>query len=121
MKTTKADFEYFKKCCQKWIDFWGLYQFNFEYFHEDRDETVPARASYESYHSSQGINIYLSTDWEVSITKEKIDLCAFHEITELLLVPLRAKAFYSFAHQEIEHDTHEIIRRLENCVFKRLK
>jgi hypothetical protein len=92
----------------------------YEYFFE-HEELDDSRASYLTTYSGSCCTITLATEWFSKTTKEKIRMAAFHEITELMLIGLRRMAFHTFAEDVVEHETHKIIRRLENSVFDKLK
>ena len=62
----------------------------------------------------------LSNQWELKNFSEKaIRLAAFHEVQELILVPLREMAEdRNFNDKDYTKETHRIIRRFENSIFK---
>ncbi len=119
-KTTKKHFEIFKKECAKWIEFFGLKDWEIGYHHQEDDDTL---ASLKYDLSGGWATIYLATEWErKEPTILEVKECAFHEVCELLLARIRTLAMYRFTtRDEIEEATHGIIRRMENSVFEKLK
>ena len=121
-RTTKPQFELFKKECQFWLDFFGLKGWCVEYGHEKYDE---GRASCGWKISGRIAYIRLSTDWEEyrkePISEKEIRRCAFHEVCELFLSRITMMAKNRIANQEdlVEEETHNLIRVLENTIFKK--
>ena len=118
--TTKADFELFKKECEKWIDFFQLRSWEVMLVHADDIE--PALGWFATNFKGRTAKIGLTVDWQSdNPTKELIRKVAFHEVCELLLVRLTIcvspDATPSLV-DDITEQTHAIIRRLEHAVFK---
>lgn len=119
-KTTKKHFEIFKKECAKWIDYFGLKDWEISYWHKQSEDHL----AYIKYDPVNGWAIIgLSTDWDsIEPTIIEVKSSAFHEVAELLLGRLvRCAERRSTTIREIEEATHGIIRRMENSVFKGLK
>ena len=117
MKTTKADFELFKRECQKWIDRYELNNLKFYYKLDDTDDSFA-----EYYYSEwmQKITVILSKEFSEPMIdkKQQIKDTAFHEITEILLVPLRTMAEKrNFDREEMEKETHRIIHKLQKVLM----
>lgn len=123
MKTaTKKDFDYFEKRCDFWISFWGLYDWEAEYFFKDME-------------GKQGKCILITTGrtCDIFLSSAKgmftdnypmsyhMDRAAFHEVCHVLLDPLIDQAVSVLQYDTVEPSIEGIIRRLENCVFERLK
>jgi len=112
-KTTKKDFEDFKKEARKWIDYFNLYDWEICFFHSHID--------YRSYvnadHNGKIAVFTLSTIWEQLTYKEEVKRVAFHEVCELLLYKLTDMAEDYYNRNRVEEVTHSIIRRLEKCIF----
>lgn len=118
-KTTKKEFELFKKECRKWIKFFGLFDWEVYYEHVELKEKAYATCHTDmlgmvatfSFNKVVGTNI-----------RDDIRRTAFHEVCELLISKLKIIAKCRFlSEDEITTANHEIIRRLENCVFDKLK
>ena len=116
MKTTKADFEYYKKCVQKWVNLFQLNDWEIYYVHEDIEGYVGyCLADVPNYTAS----IILCIDWGVTeINKKSIDKTAFHEVMELFHAPYyqlaKSRTYDVDKHTAI---SHQAIRTLEHVVF----
>ena len=75
MKTTKKDFEVFKKECEKWVNFFGLIDYEWVYYHE---KDVQARARFDCNWAGRIFSITLSTEWDgfEVITKKDLSFTA---------------------------------------------
>ena len=117
-KTTKKHFELFQKECNKWIEYFGLKQWRVFYEHDYVDD---AYGSINAHHPGKVVTITLSKSWEETKPNNKyIKRTAFHEICELLISPLErlAKSRFGVLEEEIQEEIHNIIRTLENTVWK---
>lgn len=117
MKTTKQHFELFKKECQKWIEFFGLKDWDVWCVHENVEGNLGSIV-YDLLDKQATIN--LATDWGMTKpTTLEIRKTAFHEVCELLLARLGIYGKARFIKEvDFTEATHDIIRRLENSVFK---
>jgi len=118
-KTTKADFKLFQTECEKWIDIFGLRDWEVNYMHEEFSEENRA----ECYLDLDGriSTIRLNKEWEPDEASDfKLRKSAFHEVCELLLAPLSINSRMRFIREgEIESSEHYIIRTLENVLFSK--
>jgi len=114
-KTTKKDFAEFKKECEKWIEYFHLNNYEHFFAHEDA-KGRRARCWYDLV--GRVTTIILGTKWEEVPEKHEIRRAAFHEACELLLSGLVILAENMFDKNHVAKQTHEIIRRLENTIFK---
>jgi hypothetical protein len=122
MKTTKAQFEIFKKECLKWINFFGMIDFEYFFYHEEpNDSDGNMRACVRVDIVGRIVSFFLIPDWKREITNERtVKKVAFHEVCEVLLWKLAGGAIGDIhlnLKQTVE-ETHKIIRILENKVFK---
>ena len=112
-KLTKTDFETFKKECQKWIDKFGLHDWNVKYQFVKIDG-VSGRCL-TSYIASTA-TIALNPDFvnsNITDKKTHIQETALHEVLEMMLSPLIALVGdRSYDEGEVDHQTHRIIQRL---------
>ena len=118
-KTTKKDFELFKKECQKWIDYFGLKDWRVVYKH-GTPISDDANASFESCIEDGIIMITLNTDID---NKNQLKLSAFHEVVEGMLL-IRLMHFIDKRYVDenmLEAEIHSIVRTLENTVFRDVK
>jgi len=114
MKTTKKDFEIFKKEFLKWFNVFGLKDWKIYFFHDQIDETSYANITYNVAGRVATVRFNLEHNGRYNNIKET----AFHEVCELLLGKLVAVAEYRYVTEnEITEATHDIIRRLEKVIF----
>jgi hypothetical protein len=115
-KTTGKDFTEFKAECQRWVDYFGLKDWEICYDKEDSEDN---RASCLSDYPGKIAVLSLSNEWPSPPQKNEIKQVAFHEVSELLIAPLRAMAVARYVTEdEILVANHYIIRVLENTTFK---
>jgi len=122
MKTNKKHFKLFKDECNRWVEYWGLTEWKIFYAHKHWNDNALASCSSDTIGMVATIN--LEPDWGENMDDEDIEGCvrqsAFHEVCELMLSKFRYTANRrDNTWDDIMHNNHEIIRRLENCVFKR--
>lgn len=88
--------------------------------HEDAEDG-DALAWYFCGFSGKVARIGLAQDWsDDAVNDKEVAKAAFHEVCELLLTKLAAKAYFTFAECVVEEEIHHIIRILENSVFETL-
>lgn len=118
MKTTKKDFELFKKYCDEVVQVLGLTEWSVLYAHEHFANEF-ANTNYQV--SSATAVITLSTYWDGLRPKTDLALrrLALHEVLHIVLAPLVAEAMERYTNQlTIDTAEHLIIRRLENMIIK---
>jgi len=115
MKTTKSQFNEFKKEAMYWIDYFGLKNW-YVYFENVELEGNRAECSFDK---PNGIAcIRLNTEFQVSMDSNEIKLCAFHEVCELMLSELTLMSASLFNNEHVSEKIHDVIRRLENTIFR---
>lgn len=114
-KTTKKDFAEFKKESEYWIIYFGLINWDMHYEHE---ELKDSRAQCWVNVDGKRCDISLASKWILTPKKNGIKLVAFHEICELMIRPLSYLAESTYSGEYVQGATHDIIRRLENTIFK---
>lgn len=117
MKTTKADFELFKKYCNEAVQKLGLVEWSLYY---DRDNLEDAYARTYWKLAAGAATIVLATYWDDlrPKTDEEIRRLAYHEVMHVLMAPLLAEAEDRYTNQSaIDIAEHQIIRRLENILI----
>jgi len=115
VKTTKKDFELFKKECQKWIDIVGLKDWHFWYEHDETNENCIAQ--YLDDVQGRSCVIYFTTGLDDKLSNHDIKSGAFHEIVELYMKDLRKMALTAHSYAMVDEATHRVIRMLENVLF----
>lgn len=120
LKTTKKHFEIFKAECQKWIDFFGLYEYSINFKHKKIIERGQAFAKINT--SEYWCIFTLNIEWyKIETTEEEIKKSAFHEVCHLLLERLVYCGTCRYTtEEEIISSVESIIKRMENCVFEKL-
>ena len=117
VKTTKHDFELFKKECQKWIDFFGINEWQIQFKHT---ELSGCDAQCKTHYGCKWSYLSLATEiYEYDYSETLIKSCAAEEVCHLLLSPLCKEAENRYITEgEIRKTEHEIIRRLINSLSK---
>lgn len=118
--TTTKHFDTFVKECNKWIRFFGLFDWNVEYFHGSNDDLEKSSKAY-FYHNrvARGCAIYLSRDFHEKIITIDLKRSAFHEIVESLLLGDVRLMLYDrgYTSDEVDREIHKLVRTFENTVF----
>jgi len=117
MKTTKKDFELFKREVRRWVDKFGLYDWEIVFTHTEDDG---ARAGYDRNDEGRSIVFNLSAEYDsLTYSTENIKVSAFHEVTEgLLLAPLDNMIDRRrYGYGERNEALHQIVRTLEHVFF----
>ena len=117
MKTTKEDFEIFKKRCEYWRKELGLHRWKVYYEHKKTTDDE-SYAETRPNTSDRIASIVLDTRWDSEPkTPEKLDEIAKHEILHLLLAPLHYLARQrNFLNDEYATAEHEIVWLLEQSL-----
>lgn len=112
-------YEIFKEEFKYWSDKFGLvgWEFHF-YFGEDNNE-YSARGRLVNDHESRIALVFLNKKFEgTEPTEEAVRQVAYHEACELLLSKLKfLMEQRNVSDREIEEETHNVIRVMENCFF----
>lgn len=120
MKVTKKDFTQFKKECQKWLDYFGLKNWEVRYiFGGDSSKEGLAGTSIDI--EDMLAIIYLCEEIsDIDYKQKTMNDLAFHEVCEVFLGRLRELALSRIiTRNEVIEANHEIIRTLENVILKR--
>jgi len=114
-KTTKADFELFKREVHKWINRFSLGDHFLHIRHRNLDGVVGnLYYSYKDRRATITLSTTINRTDKVEVS-ELVKKTAFHEVTELLLIRLNCLAGdRTFDPTELDAETHSIIARLEN-------
>jgi len=118
VKVTKKHFKVFGRECTKWIRFFGLKEWNIIAVRRHLDDEG-ALASCHADYCGRIANLVIDDDWgSEPVTNELLEICAFHEVCELLLAKLAKLAEAHYAKNIVEEEIHVIIRKLESSLFK---
>lgn len=115
-------FKYFKECVNRWVDHFGLYNWDAN-VHIDDDEYDGALA-YTLYNvDNKRADIYLVMDWNgTKMTRHELNKTAFHEVLEVMLSEIRHLAGRrDIRFEEIDSAIHSIIRILTATIFEEKK
>lgn len=130
VKTKLDDFEIFKKECKKWIEVFGMYDWEFKFVpaKPDEDDILGERRykAWVSFDSEAALAvIYFNTMWreyeELELSEDDIKLSAFHEICEILLADVMrlVHSRMNVCEEDVNLVKHKLIHRFEEVVFKR--
>ena len=114
-KTTKKDFELFKKECEKWIEIIGLKDWHIWYEHGGTDEGNIAEFITDS--AGRACSIWFADEISGDKTDYDVKSTAFHEIIEIYMIDLRNMALESCSRERVDSATHRVVRMLENVLF----
>jgi hypothetical protein len=120
VKTSKADFEYFKRRYLFHLRELGINNFEIRFMHEDADEAYATTLP-----STKGMcaTVTLSMDWENGdgrkVGRRELDFSARHEVLHLLLCKLSELAGALYAQGIVDGAEEEIIRTLENYLDRK--
>lgn len=114
-KTSKANFELFKKECDKWMDLFGLNGYGKTYVHINNGNL--AGTQYDIM--DRWVTFQLGKDWgDTKPTVFELKSTAFHEVVHLLIGRLGTLARSRFvSDSEITEETEHIVRVIENKIF----
>lgn len=114
MKTTKKDFECFKKACKEYQDKWHLGGWDLVFLHSKCGD---AYATTAKDLEAMNATITFCIDWGKetlrSYNKKQIKLIAKHEMLHILLGRLSELGQYRYLqYRELEQAEHEVIKKL---------
>jgi len=120
-ETTTEHFELFKTEAQRFIDLFGLWDWQVDFHHRFLEN---CRANCRFNCQGKQASLSLATEWsEYDVLSEAtISRSAFHEVCELLLADMYGAATDidmagRIREERLERASHAIIRRLENVVL----
>jgi len=116
MKTTKAQFNYFRQRVEFWFQEWGLHNWRCDVTHSrEESDDIRATACWLIPHFACTIN--LNTETDEKLDQAEIDRTALHETWEVILSKLRNMAEETYSHDVVDGAIHDVIRRIENVVL----
>ena len=108
-KTTKKDFELYKKECQKWIDFFGLKEWRWIFEWKDLENN-----NAECKGNCTGMIMTLKLGKRIDVPAP---ILAFHEVLHALLWDWSAGGYARFIAKEVlEEEEEKVVRRLEKLL-----
>lgn len=120
MKITQKQFNLFRLEVLKWIDFFGLKEWQTCFLFEKINNRAEIR-----YNCVSGIAVFvLNTGWnemnKAWVNDANIKKAGFHEVCELLLGRLSdmADRRHDVTEAGVEEEKHRIIRTLENVLWE---
>lgn len=117
--TTKTDFALFCKEAEKWLEIFGLKDWEVKYIHSEGNGQDYALCYTNPVGRTAKIGLYKTwPEPDVKKTRNEIKISAFHEVCHIFLESLvsSARARFIMPH-EIEETSHGIIRTLERILF----
>ena len=122
MKVTKKDFTLFKKECQKWINYFGLKNWEIRYIHEGNSHEDGLAGTTIDLDNKLAVIELCQEMNDYDYKNHSFNALAFHEVCEVLIGRLRYLAQSRYASkEEIIEANHEIVRTLENTILKGIK
>lgn len=115
---TEEDFQIFKAECKKWLDFFGITEWEISYSFEYLESRAESRIHWRGKQCTFCLTTH-SPKWDKFDARKS----AFHEVCELLLTEMEFTALdeeipYKERKGLTESARHGVIRRLENSVFR---
>lgn len=120
-QTTKSDFDYFCKRARYWIKYFGLLEWDIDFFFNKNEEDQGEELAYCIANlEGRAATLGLCHAWqETKPNRKQLNLVAFHEVCELLLSPINILSKARFiTESRIDEARHSIIRRLENTILE---
>ena len=118
-KITDAEFRVFTQEAQRWIDRFGLK--DWEVIFECNDDFPDNRASCcASSLEDRVCRIVLTETWPARPSRMEIAMSAFHEVMELLFMQMRYSitSIPGVDERLVDAEVHRIIRIFENAVWR---
>jgi len=120
VKVSKKHYGIFRKECIKWVRFFGLKEWNISAVRRaDKDFEEGALAKCMADYQGRIAELIIDPDWgNETVTKHLLEVCAFHEVCELLFAKFAKLAEVYYSKEIVAEEVHVIIRKLENSLFK---
>lgn len=114
-KSSAKDFALFKETAQSWIERFGLKDWEVSFHHNDDIKDTRAACSCSDM-KDRICYLYLSKTWQDQPTRDDIVKAAFHEVLELLYMPLRLylSSLPGVSESFVDAEVHRWIRIFEN-------
>jgi len=116
MKTTKKQFEHFKKCFLIYAEKWGLKEWRFDFVHDDCGVAM-STVNYDSRNKVVTVCFTLTFSALPPLTMKEVRETAKHEVHEMVVAELSVLAHDRFTTEdEIVRVRHTLVRRMDNVV-----
>jgi hypothetical protein len=117
VKTTDKQFQLFKRECTKWINTFGLKNWDFSFCHAKTDKAAATCEMNYDQHAAI-IRFCKFGEDDDDLCDQTIKRYAFHEIMHVFLGKLYYLAGSRFISEaEIDEEVHSLIRTLENVIL----
>jgi len=116
MKTTKKQFEHFKKCFLIYAEKWGLKEWRFDFAHDDCGHAL-STVNYDTL--NKVVTVAFTTEFGSlpPLTMKEVRETAKHEVHEMVVAELSVLAHARFTTEdEIVRVRHTLVRRMDNVV-----
>jgi len=123
-KTTQTQFKYFQKCCDEYIEFFGLKNWTIYYQLYDFEDRSLAEVHWKIPGNVATIYLAAQDDSDVApFTMEQLRATALHEIVHLVLTPLYDCATNRYTSEtEVDTACEQAVRNICNVItFPRAK
>ena len=120
MKTTKKDFELFKRECERWVEIMGMFGWRFHYQHKDHENhRVFAYCIWPDEAADRVFTLGLSVHLDRKPSNHDIRKAAFHEVMEAFLFRISFLGGCRYLQpEEIPEERHNLIITLEKVLWK---
>jgi len=114
-KTTAKDVKVFARAVKKWQAKMGLGRWAIFVQHKNDEDDPDGDAAWVlSDHETLVCTMALAVDWPLPVTKELLEMSAYHECLHLLLAPLMD---YAGTSKHARQEEHRLIVALERMQF----
>jgi hypothetical protein len=116
-RLSDRDFKAFKATCLHWIEAFGLkdWEVSIEFSDDNPDMRAWCTASVMETRIAV---LGLTRTWSYKPSQDELRRCAFHEVLELLLMPIRLRVMDipGVDSRVLDEEAHRVIRILENSI-----
>lgn len=116
-RLTPTQWDLFKTEFMKWVNTFGLQRYEIIFTFEDSDDNM-ATCFADNTGMMAWVNLHSGVCHKLDATDDNIKKVALHEALELLLWDINCMLSETFSTATIAHNLHQVIRVIENMVFK---
>ena len=115
MKTTTKHFKLYRDTCSYWLNKFGLFDWDIDFYHTDDKDGCASSCVFNSQAGHAFLR--LNKDWGIDFTDKDIKRTALHEVLELLFARYQDSATNRYTTEEvIDTQRHVVIQRLINVL-----